>query len=74
MRSARFMIGVGAAAIVLAVAGVAIAAETINYTYDAKGRLVKVVHSGTVNNGIATDYDHDKADNRKKVKVTGAPS
>lgn len=50
------------------------AAETITYAYDAKGRLVKVERSGSVNNGVKTDYEHDKADNRKKVKTTGAPS
>ena len=48
------------------------AAETMTYTYDAKGRLIKVVHSGTVNNGVTTDYSHDKADNRTNVKTTGA--
>ena len=50
------------------------AAETITYTYDAKGRLVKVVHSGSVNNGVTTDYSHDKADNRTNVKTTGSPN
>lgn len=49
------------------------AAETITYTYDARGRVVKVVRSGSINNGKITDYEHDKASNRKKVKVTGAP-
>ena len=29
--------------------GMAGASETVNYTYDAKGRLVKVAHTGTVN-------------------------
>lgn len=47
--------------------------ETITYTYDAKGRLVKVVHTGSVNNGVTKEYTHDKADNRKRVKVTGVP-
>ena len=51
----------------------ALAAETISYTYDARGRVVKVVRSGSVNNGKTTEYEHDKADNRKKVKVTGVP-
>ena len=50
------------------------AGETITYTYDAKGRLVKVVHTGTVNNGVQTAYNHDKADNRTTVKTTGAPN
>lgn len=49
------------------------AAETITYTYDAKGRLVKVEHSGAVNNGVKVEYTHDKADNRKNLKVTGSP-
>lgn len=51
----------------------AYSAETVTYTYDAKGRLVKVEHSGAVNNGVKSEYTHDKADNRTKVKVTGAP-
>ncbi|MEC7817583.1 MAG: hypothetical protein VX454_02855 [Pseudomonadota bacterium] len=41
------------------------------YTYDSKGRLVKVQHSGGTNHGAATDYEHDKADNRKRVRTTG---
>lgn len=50
------------------------AAETITYTYDAKGRLVKVQRSGSVNNGVKAEYTHDKADNRTNVKVTGSPN
>ncbi len=49
------------------------AGETVTYSYDAKGRLVKVVHTGTVNNGVQTTYTHDKADNRKNTTTTGAP-
>ena len=49
------------------------AAETITYTYDAKGRLVLVQHSGTVNNNVTANYTYDAADNRKNLKVTGAP-
>jgi hypothetical protein len=56
------------------VPALAIAAETITYTYDAKGRLVKVVRTGTVNNSVTYDYTHDKANNRKKVKVTNSPN
>lgn len=48
------------------------ATENVSYTYDAKGRLVKVVRSGSTNNGITVQYSHDKADNRTNVKVTGA--
>lgn len=63
----------GAVAVVIW-SGMAHANETITYTYDAKGRLVKVVRSGTVNNGVTTEYTHDKADNRKNLKTTGSPN
>lgn len=53
-------------------AGAAQATETIKYTYDAKGRLVKVERTGTVNNGVTTTYTHDKADNRTNVKTQGS--
>lgn len=58
----------------VAMAFPAIAAETITYTYDAKGRVVKVVRTGTVNNSVTYDYVLDKADNRKNVKVTNSPN
>ncbi|MDP8995055.1 MAG: hypothetical protein M3N07_08780 [Pseudomonadota bacterium] len=44
----------------------ALAHEIVEYSYDARGRLVKVVRSGTVNNGVTTAYEHDKADNRTR--------
>lgn len=50
------------------------AGETVSYSYDAKGRLVKVVHTGTVNNNVQTTYTHDKADNRKNTTTTGSPN
>ena len=58
---------------IAALSGTAGASETITYTYDAKGRLVLVTHSGTVNNGVVANYTLDHADNRKNIKVTGAP-
>jgi hypothetical protein len=48
------------------------AAETVTYTYDAKGRLVKVERSGGVNNGVKAEYTHDRANNRRNLKVTGS--
>lgn len=51
----------------------AIASETITYTYDARGRLVDVSRSGTVNNGIASCYSLDQADNRNSVTVATSP-
>ena len=69
-----FAVGaVVATAGIAALTGTAGASETINYTYDAKGRLILVTHSGTVNNGVVANYTLDHADNRKNIKVTGAP-
>lgn len=46
--------------------------ETITYTYDARGRLVLVVRTGTVNNNVQSQYTYDAADNRTNVTVSGA--
>jgi YD repeat-containing protein len=51
-------------------AAAAVASETINYTYDSRGRLVQVKHSGTVNSNVTANYQYDKADNRTNVNVT----
>lgn len=60
--------------LVVLVALPAHSAETTNYTYDAKGRLIKVVRAGTgatpVNVNIRVDYVHDRSNNRKAVNVT----
>ncbi|MDQ8757252.1 hypothetical protein RCO27_13555 [Sphingosinicella sp. LHD-64] len=63
-----------AAAMAAALAGAAAyAAETITYRYDARGRLVKVEHTGSVNHNVNTTYTYDKADNRTNRTTTGAP-
>lgn len=62
------------ALIVAASGAAAYAAETITYTYDTRGRLVKVVRTGTVNNGVTTTYTLDKADNRTTKATTGSPN
>lgn len=49
------------------------AGETVTYTYDARGRLIKVVHSGTVNNNNQVCYKLDKAGNRiNKTSTVGS--
>jgi YD repeat-containing protein len=45
----------------------ALAAETQAYSYDALGRLTKVVAS----NGRVTEYAYDAANNRTQVTSTG---
>ena len=64
-----------AAALMAVAAGAAAAwaAETVAYTYDARGRLTKVERSGTINIGIEAAYDYDDADNIESRTVTGAP-
>lgn len=58
----------------LAVAFAAQAAETVTYTYDARGRVIAVHRSGTVNNLVNTTYNLDKADNRTNKTTTGSPN
>ncbi|MBB4097482.1 hypothetical protein [Sphingomonas kyeonggiensis] len=65
---------IGGVALSVGFASNASANETVTYTYDARGRLVKVERSGTVNNGVKTEYTLDKANNRKNVKVSGSPN
>jgi hypothetical protein len=63
------------AAIVAATVPVlAYAAETITYTYDVKGRLVKVERGDGLKTPAKTEYMHDKANNRTNVTVTGPPN
>ncbi|MEG3155149.1 hypothetical protein [Sphingomonas sp. RB1R13] len=52
----------------------AVATETISYSYDARGRLIRVARTGTVNNGVSTSYQMDKADNRTAKTTTGSPN
>lgn len=63
-----------AAGAAVVAASAAMAAETIIYSYDAKGRLTKVERSGTVNNNVATNYSFDKADNRLVKTTTNSPN
>ena len=66
-RTTRFAL----AALALALTGsITSATETVTYTYDARGRLIKVVHAGTVNNNNQVCYKLDKAGNRTNVKAT----
>lgn len=50
------------------------AAETIDYSYDALGRLVRVERSGGPQSGVAASYGYDCAGNRREVLAgAGAP-
>jgi YD repeat-containing protein len=67
----QFWWKLAAAAALLCIAATAYASETTTYTYDSRGRLVAVNHSGTVNDNVSTSYTYDKADNRVNVTVSG---
>jgi len=62
------------ALIVASAAATAIASETVSYTYDARGRLTQVKHSGTVNNNVSATYGYDKANNRTNLNVVSPNS
>jgi YD repeat-containing protein len=65
-RTEKVLIALSIAALTAVAAA---ASETINYSYDARGRLVQVKHSGTVNNNVTANYTYDKADNRTNLNV-----
>lgn len=69
-----FGTSIAAAALLAAAATPAGAAETITYSYDARGRLVQVARTGTVNNNVVTTHQYDKADNRTVKTTTGSPN
>ena len=69
-RSAILLVG----AAVAAAPALVMAAETIAYSYDARGRLVRVERGGTINNNVATNYSYAKANNRTVVTTTGSPN
>lgn len=71
LRVGLAVIGLGSTMLLASAAG---ASETITYVYDARGRLVQVVRSGSVNNGVTTSYQIDKADNRTNKVTTGSPN
>jgi YD repeat-containing protein len=66
-RTTRFAL----AALALSLIGPTVpATETVTHTYDARGRLIKVVRTGTVNNNNQVCYKLDKAGNRTNKKST----
>ncbi len=51
----------------------AIGAETVQYTYDALGRLVTTARSGSVNNSQSVTISFDAAGNRTNYAASSAP-
>ena len=69
--SRKVRVTLGAAVAGLLCVSAASATETTTYyTYDARGRLIKVVHVGGANNNNQACYKYDKADNRTNVTTT----
>lgn len=69
------MLFMSVSAIALIASSVGNATETVTYTYDAQGRLVQSVISGTVNNGQTSSTSFDAANNRTNysVSIAGTP-
>lgn len=63
---------VGSAVLLALLAGApALAAETIRYKYDARGRLVEVVRTGVGGQpNVKREYQYDRANNRKLRRTT----
>lgn len=61
-----------AASLTFFAASSVLASETVIYTYDELGRLVRTSQTGSVNNGVVTDIDYDAAGNRTDYDVTGS--
>lgn len=64
---ARCLAALVGSAVLASAAG---ADETLTYSYDALGRLVKVARAGTVNNNANECYTYDPASNRSSVTVS----
>lgn len=75
-RKRRMIVAIPAAAMAVAgIAGVASAAETVTYSYDALGRVVTVERVGnpaSAGGAVTTSYAHDRADNRTTKTTTGS--
>jgi YD repeat-containing protein len=63
------LLAAGAAAVA---ASAAMAAETIAYRYDSRGRLVRVERTDSATYNVVTNYAFDKADNRTSKSTTGS--
>ena len=70
MRAAAGVLAAACAS--LAIAEPAFAAETVTYTYDARGRLVEVNHTTGLHAGVKTEYTWDENGNMKRRKTTGS--
>ncbi len=60
------------AAVALAVPAAASASDTVNYSYDALGRLIAGSTTGGPNDGMAVSTGYDRAGNRSNYSMAGS--
>jgi hypothetical protein len=58
----------------LALPAPGLAAESVTYSYDALGRLIRTVRTGGPASGVDAQIQYDSAGNRTNVTVAGASS
>lgn len=69
MQSGRNLLLASSGAAALLIAGMASAAETVTYGYDALGRLIVTTVSGGPNNNVGSATCFDRAGNRTRYTV-----
>ena len=71
---ARWQLLLRAATVLALVPTVSHAAETVTYSSDALGRLIRTQRSGGPANGVDAQTSYDRAGNRAGVVVANAPT
>jgi YD repeat-containing protein len=60
--------------VLVSIPGPSLADETVTYSYDALGRLIRTVRAGGPASGVDAQIQYDPAGNRAKLTVSGAAS
>lgn len=70
----RLALRLVALAVVCGAATSVAASESVTYSYDKQGRLIKSSYAGGPNNGVIIGESYDKTGNRIRYTITGDKS